>query len=110
MDQIGSNYGHIILIYPLPPRLNESHNNHFSTVNIICFGKNIRFKAEDVKDSVNRCSGQHEYTNDVLFVQMSRILKGHTFFSQHKGGALDNTNYIVASTSDEFSSTKASQF
>lgn len=59
---------------------------------------------------MNRCSGQQEYTNDVLFVQMSRILKGHTFFSQHKGGALDNTNYIVASTRMNFQAQKLHNF
>jgi hypothetical protein len=27
-DQIGSNYGHTILTYPLPQLWQESHNNH----------------------------------------------------------------------------------
>ena len=38
-DQIGSNYGHIILIHHLPPWWQESHNNHLGTVKIKHFAK-----------------------------------------------------------------------
>jgi hypothetical protein len=46
MDQTCSNYGHIILIYPLLPQLHESHNNHLGIVTIKVLQRDIRFKVE----------------------------------------------------------------
>ena len=79
-DQTGSNYGHIILIYLLPPQRHESHNNKWGTVKIRDLQRNIRFKAEDINSCVNKCLEQYEHANEVLLIQLSGVIKGKRSF------------------------------
>jgi hypothetical protein len=111
MDQMCSNYGHINLIYPLIPQWQEFHNNHLGTAKIKDLQRNIRFKVEvqQLCEQILRATGIHKWCpvhSDVRSHERAYI--GKRSFSQCQGGAVDITNYIVASTTDEFSGIKDS--
>jgi hypothetical protein len=65
-DQIGSNYGHIILIYLLPPWWQQSHNNHLGTAKIKHFAKKHQIKSRRYERTYETTFSETQIYNRLL--------------------------------------------